>query len=139
MATDGEEVEVTLFEAVGGIVFFEQLVEVFYRNVQADPVLISLYPEQDLGPAKRRLATFLAQYWGGPMTYAEERGNPALKMRHFPFAIGPLQRDHWIDAMRIAVDEVDPIPQARIMLMDYFTMSAEHLRNDQPMRFTGSA
>ena len=30
-------------------------------------------------------------------------------------------------------------PQARLMLMDYFTMAAEHLRNDQSMRFTGSA
>jgi len=139
MATDGEEVEVTLYEAVGGMSFFEGLVDAFYRRVQDDPVLLSLYPEADLGPAKRRLATFLAQYWGGPTTYLAERGHPALKMRHFPFAIGPRERDHWMDAMRAAVDEMNPIPQARQMLMDYFTMAAEHLRNDDPMRFTGSA
>lgn len=139
MATDGEEVEVTLFEAVGGTVFFEGLVEIFYREVQADPVLVVLYPEADLGPAKHRLATFLAQYWGGPMTYAEERGNPALKMRHFPYAIGPEQRDRWLAAMSIAIDEMDPIPEVRAMLTEYFVMAAEHLRNDQSMRFTGSA
>ena len=139
MATDSDEVEVTLFEAVGGMSFFERLVEVFYRHVQDDEILLPLYPESDLAPAKHRLTTFLAQYWGGPTTYAEERGNPALKMRHFPYSIGPVERDHWMAAMRAAVDELDPIPQARVMLMDYFTMAAEHLRNDQTMRFTGSA
>lgn len=139
MATDGEHVEVTLYEAVGGMSFFERLVEAFYRRVQADPVLISLYPEADLAPAKHRLATFLAQYWGGPTTYLDERGHPALKMRHQPFSIGPRERDHWMAAMAGAVDELAPIEQAHQMLMDYFRQAAEHLRNDQPLRFTGSA
>jgi len=139
MATDGEPVEVTLYEAVGGMSFFERLVDAFYRRVQADPVLISLYPEEDLVPAKHRLATFLAQYWGGPTTYLEERGHPALKMRHAPFPIGPRERDHWMAAMAAAVDELAPIEQAHQMLMDYFRQAAEHLRNDQPLRFTGSA
>lgn len=139
MATDGEHVEVTLYEAVGGMSFFVALVDEFYERVQQDPVLISLYPEADLGPAKHRLSTFLAQYWGGPTTYLAERGHPALKMRHFPFAIGPKERDHWLDAMRGAVDELSPGAEVRQMLLDYFTMAAEHLRNDDPLRFTGSA
>ena len=120
------EQTVTVFMAVGGQPFFDDLVAGFYRRVADDPVLLPLYPDaHDLGPAADRLAKFLAQYWGGPTTYAEERGNPALKMRHFPYSIGPVERDHWMAAMRAAVDELDPIPQARIMLMDYFTMAAE--------------
>ena len=118
MATEGDHVEVTLYEAVGGMLFFERLVEAFYVRVQADPVLLSLYPEQDLRPAQRRLATFLAQYWGGPTTYQQERGHPALKMRHFPFAIGPRERDHWMAAMAAAVEELAPIDQVQQMLMD---------------------
>ncbi|CAB4790773.1 unannotated protein [freshwater metagenome] len=34
---------------------------------------------------------------------------------------------------------MDPVPDVRRMLTEYFVMAAEHLRNDQSMRFTGSA
>ena len=134
MTTEGDDAGVTLYEAVGGLPFFERLVEAFYVRVQADPILIRLYPEAELSGAKRRLATFLGQYWGGPPVYQEERGHPALRMRHFPYSIGPEERDHWMDAMRGAVEELDPIPQVKQMLMEYFTMAAEHLRNDRMPR-----
>ena len=69
-----------------------------------EPALRRLYPEADDGLplARRRLTLFLAQYWGGPTTYDEERGHPRLRMRHAPFAIGPLERDAWLrrDARR---------------------------------------
>ena len=42
---------------------------------------------------------FLAQYWGGPPTYSEERGHPRLRMRHAPFVIGTLERDAWLRHM----------------------------------------
>jgi hemoglobin len=134
VTTEGDDAGVTLYEAVGGLSFFERLVEAFYVRVQADPILIRLYPESELSGAKRRLATFLGQYWGGPPVYQEERGHPALKMRHFPYSIGPEERDHWMVAMRGAVEELDPIPQVKQMLMEYFTMAAEHLRNDRMPR-----
>ena len=70
----------------------------------ADPVLRPLYPEEDLGPAEVRLRMFLEQYWGGPRTYSEQRGHPRLRMRHAPFVIGLRERDHWLAAMKIAVD-----------------------------------
>ena len=96
--------EVTLYDAVGGMAFFEALVDRFYDGVRDDPVLLSLYPEpEDLGPARHKLTLFLAQYWGGPTTYHEERGHPALRMRHAPFAIGSEQRDRWLTHMRAAV------------------------------------
>ena len=68
--------------------FFEALVGRFYAAVADDPILRPLYPEADLAPAQRRLTLFLAQYWGGPTTYDQERGHPRLRMRHAPFAIG---------------------------------------------------
>ena len=64
-----------------------------------------MYPEEDLGPAEIRLRMFLEQYWGGPRTYSDQRGHPRLRMRHAPFVIGPRERDAWLAAMRIAVDE----------------------------------
>jgi hemoglobin len=126
----GMESEVTLYDEVGGMPFFERLVERFYADVAADPVLLPLYPEQaDLGPARRRLTLFLAQYWGGPTTYSDERGHPRLRQRHFPFEIGPRERDHWLAAMRTAVASLDPSPGVAARLDAYFISAAEAMRN----------
>lgn len=120
----------TLYDAAGGMAFFEALVDRFYENVEADPVLLRLYPEApDLTGARRRLTLFLAQYWGGPATYDEERGHPRLRMRHFPFEIGPGERDAWLRAMRDAIAWVNPPDEVAARLHRYFDMSAEAMRN----------
>ncbi len=114
--------------------FFERLVDTFYRGVAADEVLLRLYPEApDLTGARRRLTLFLAQYWGGPHTYDDERGHPMLRMRHMPFTIGAAERDHWLANMSAAVAVVcADVADSDVAdeLMAYFTSTAEHLRND---------
>ncbi len=87
---------------------------------------------QDLAPARHNLALFLAQYWGGPTTYHEERGHPALRMRHAPFAIDADARDRWLLHMRAAVEAMDPSPEIAKALLEYFDLAAESLRN-QPV------
>jgi hemoglobin len=122
--------QVTVYDYVGGMPFFERLVGRFYDEVAEDEVLLRLYPDrEDLGPARERLTLFLAQYWGGPSTYSDERGHPRLRMRHMPFAIGPTEREHWLRAMRIALDEADPPSLVRIRFESYFDMTAEAMRN----------
>ena len=120
--------EITLYDEVGGMPFFERLIEVFYGGVANDAVLRPLYPE-DLGPSTRHLTLFLAQYWGGPTTYDAERGHPRLRMRHAPFAVGPGERDRWLFHMRAAVDEMAPQEPVRRALLEYFEMAAEAMRN----------
>jgi len=125
----------TLFSRVGGMDFFVRLVDAFYRGVETDEVLLPLYPElPDLTGARHRLTLFLAQYWGGPTTYMDERGHPRLRMRHLPFTIGPLERDRWLVHMAAAVEEAcehDAVPDGiGDELMAYFVSAAEHLRND---------
>ena len=135
---DDPEQTVSVFLAVGGQAFFDDLVAGFYRRVADDPVLLPLYPDaHDLGPAADRLAKFLAQYWGGPTTYSEERGHPRLRMRHVPFTIGPTERDAWLAAMLSSLDDVIPGTPLDDELRDavhermaeYFTLSAQHLVN----------
>jgi hemoglobin len=122
--------EVTLYEAVGGMPFFEALVDRFYDGVQADAILLGLYPApHDLGSARRKLTLFLAQYWGGPTTYNEERGHPALRIRHAPFAIGADERDRWLAHMKAAVDAMEPPSDVAQALADYFEVAADSLRN----------
>jgi hemoglobin len=120
-----------VYDRVGGMPFFERLVDSFYDGVEHDEVLLRLYPEApDLTGARHRLALFLAQYWGGPTTYSDERGHPRLRMRHLPFHVGPLERDRWLLHMAAAVEATCPDADLRAELMAYFTPAAEHLRND---------
>jgi hemoglobin len=122
--------EITLYDQVGGMPFFERLVDRFYDGVEGDPALMALYPDHsDLAGARRRLTLFLVQYWGGPTTYLEERGHPRLRARHFPFAIGGLERDRWLVHMRAAIDASDATPEAKARLHDYMTTAAEAMRN----------
>ena len=121
----------TLYDAVGGMPFFERLVDAFYTGVASDDVLLPLYPEApDLRGARHRLTLFLAQYWGGPTTYNDERGHPRLRMRHMPFTVGPLQRDRWLAHMGAAVSACAPNAAIAERLMAYFVPAAEQMRND---------
>lgn len=119
----------TVYDRVGGMPFFERLVDRFYDGVAADPVLRPVYPEQDLAGARHRLTLFLAQYWGGPRTYDEERGHPRLRMRHFPFTIGSAERDRWLVHMRAAIADVAPPTDVAEALDRYFDNAAEAMRN----------
>ena len=133
----------SLFFRVGGRPFFEQLVDAFYAGVETDDVLAPLYPDNpDFGPARHRLTLFLVQYWGGPHTYMEERGHPRLRMRHFPFHVGPLERDRWLLHMSAAIEQVcaalDDGDAVAAELMGYFVPAAEHLRNDTGLPITSA-
>jgi hemoglobin len=119
----------TPYEAMGGEPTLRRLAARFYAQVADDDVLRALYPEDDLAPAEERLALFLMQYWGGPQTYMEQRGHPRLRMRHAPFRIGPRERDAWLRAMRVAVDEADIAEPLRRQLWDYFESTATHMMN----------
>jgi hemoglobin len=123
-------VEMTVYEAAGGTPFFAALVDAFYRCVAADPVLLRLYPDQvDLAPAAERLTLFLVQYWGGPTTYSDARGHPRLRMRHNPYVVGVRERDHWLAAMTVALDELAPAPELRERFDAYFAMAADSMIN----------
>jgi hemoglobin len=119
----------SFFERVGGHQTFDLLVRTFYEGVANDEVLRPLYPEADLGPAADRLRLFLEQYWGGPTTYSEQRGHPRLRMRHAPYRIDSLARDHWLAHMRTAVDALGLSPDDEQELWGYLTMAAHSLVN----------
>ncbi len=119
----------SFYEAVGGHETFVRLVDAFYEGVATDPVLKPMYPEEDMGPARRRLTMFLEQYWGGPTAYSEERGHPRLRMRHMPFAVDPDARDRWLAHMRAAVDTLGLAPMYEATLWDYLERAAHSLVN----------
>jgi hemoglobin len=83
----GEQSMSSFFEKVGGDAFFADLTSQFYAVVATDPILRPMYPDEDMKGAAQRLQWFLAQYWGGPTTYQENRGHSRLRMRHSQFSI----------------------------------------------------
>jgi hemoglobin len=116
--------QTSFYDQVGGMPTFRKLVDAFYRGVAADDVLKPMYPEDDLGPAAERLTLFLAQYWGGPTTYSENRGHPRLRLRHQPFHVNPDARDRWLSHMRVAVDELELPRLQEATLWDYLQRAA---------------
>jgi hemoglobin len=101
----------------------------FYVRVARDPVLRPMYPDDDLGPAERRLRMFLEQYWGGPDTYQQERGHPRLRMRHAPFPVDALARDHWLANMHEAVTEQGMSEEDERELWQYLVRAAFAMQN----------
>jgi hemoglobin len=119
----------TFYDEIGGLETFQRLVGKFYEGVARDEVLRPLYPEEDLGPATERFTLFLVQYWGGPTTYSDTRGHPRLRMRHAPFAVTPLAKEHWLTNFRAALDHVALTPEQDAQFWDYVTHAAQFMVN----------
>lgn len=121
-----EEIEVY---SVIGEEGFNKLVGSFYRQVPQDEVLGPMYPADDLEGAEKRLRDFLIFRFGGPDRYIEERGHPRLRMRHAPFPVSDVARQHWLRMMRIALRETDIPNEAREILWAYFETTAAAMIN----------
>ena len=117
-----------LFDEAGGQPFFDGLVDRFYDQVELNPVLRAMYPD-DLTEPKVRLALFLGQFFGGPGAYRELRGNPRLRMRHVPFVIDQAARDAWFSYMETAVRASDLEDDQKSAMIGYFDNAATFLMN----------
>lgn len=126
---DGQPTGGNFYEQVGGKETFRKIASKFYEGVATDEVLRPMYPEEDLGPAAERLQLFLEQYWGGPSTYQEMRGHPRLRMRHQPFKINPLAREHWLRHMRTAVESVNLSALQQAEMWAYLDRAATAMLN----------
>ncbi|RJS45109.1 globin [Nocardioides cavernaquae] len=119
----------TFYDEIGGMDTFRRIVDRFYAGVAEDPLLRPMYPEEDLGPARERFTLFLAQYWGGPSTYSDERGHPRLRMRHAPFEVTPAAAQRWLIHFRAALDEAALTPAQDTQFWDYVTHAAQFMIN----------
>ena len=121
----------SVYDMLGGEAPFRALVDAFYARVYADPVLRPMFPD-DMETSKRRQFLFLVQFFGGPNWYAQERGHPRLRMRHFPFAIDQRARDHWLRHMLESIDEAGITGEARDEMRAYFERASTFLINRHP-------
>jgi hemoglobin len=66
------------YDAVGGGPAIAAVVDLFYRNVLADPQLSGYFADTDLARLKRHQVQLVSQVMGGPVTY----DGPALADAH---------------------------------------------------------
>ncbi len=121
----------TFYDEIGGMPVIERVVARFYQGVAEDEVLRPMYVEADLvdGSAARRLSMFLAQYWGGPTSYSQERGHPRLRMRHAPFTVNREAQERWLRHFRAGLDEADLPPELDAKFWGYVSYAAEFMLN----------
>lgn len=120
-----------VYERVGGLEAFEELVEGFYARVERDELLRPQYPD-DLEPGKQRLALFLAQYFGGHGLYSDRHGHPRLRMRHARFEITPEAALRWAELMSAAVRERRFASDVEQVLLDYVAKATPTMINRAP-------
>ncbi len=119
------------FESMGGADAVRQLVDRFYDLMDTAPeaVHVRALHATSLKVSREKLRLFMTGWLGGPQLYVEQYGNPMLRMRHFPFAIGAVERDEWLWCMTRALDE-QPMPDdLRAYLRQRLVALADHMRN----------
>ena len=121
----------THYDAVGGDAGIRQIVDKFYDLMDTAPeaVHVRALHAKSLKISREKLRLFLTGWTGGPQVYAEKYGHPMLRQRHFPFAIGAVERDEWLWCMDRALAEHTMQDDLRAYLRQRLHALAEHMRN----------
>ncbi len=121
----------THYQRIGGAEKIHALVDRFYQLMDELPEAYGIrrIHAADLQGANSKLFKFLSGWLGGPQLYVQEFGEPFLRRRHFPFAIGTAERDQWMMCMNQALSEVVEDGALRAGLSDALTKLADHMRN----------
>ena len=82
-----------------------------------------------LDTIKRKLATYLTGWMGGPPVYLAMNGTVCLTDPHEPYAIGPKERDQWLLCMREALERIEASDELKAMLKDPMFQIADTVRN----------
>ena len=123
--------ERTPYQALGGAEKLRELVDRFYELMDIQPeyyAIRKLHPK-DLSGSAEKLYLFLSGWLGGPPLYLQKIGQPFLRARHLPFAIGAAERDLWLACMRQAMRDENVEDGLANALANAFRKTADHMRN----------
>ena len=123
--------ESSLYQLLGGEKGLRSLVDRFYDIMDSFPeaARIRSFHAKSLSQSRQKLFMFLSGWSGGPQLYVEKFGHPRLRMRHFPFSIGTVERDQWLWCMNKALNESDLHPGVVEFLKTHFAETADFMRN----------
>lgn len=125
------EFDTSLYEMLGGEKGLRSLVDRFYDIMDSAPEAkkIRSFHAKSLKRSREKLFMFLSGWSGGPQLYVEKFGHPRLRIRHFPFSIGTVERDQWLWCMNKALDESHLDPRVVEFLKVRFSEVADFMRN----------
>ena len=121
----------THYDALGGEDGIRHIVDRFYDLMDSAPeaVHVRALHAASLKVSREKLRLFLTGWTGGPQLYVEKFGHPMLRQRHFPFAIGAVERDEWLWCMQRALTEHTMPEDLRAYLTQRLIALADHMRN----------
>lgn len=121
----------TPYQLMGGKPVILDLVDRFYFHMDSLPEAETIrnLHAKNLNKAKEKLFKFLSGWLGGPDLFVEEYGHLRLRRRHFPFAIGELERDQWMLCMNKALAEIQIDQKIKNSLLESLGQLATHMIN----------
>ncbi len=121
----------THYERIGGEEKVRALVRRFYELMDELPEAYGIRKmhAESLDGSADKLFKFLSGWMGGPQLFVQEFGEPFLRRRHFPFAIGESEREQWLLCMDQALNDVVEDEALRRELSMAFAKVADHMRN----------
>ena len=125
----------TLYEWAGGMPAFERLTSLFYGRVKDDELLAPVFAHMNAEHAQR-VAWFIAEVFGGPKTYSEQRGGHATMVRqHLGRGLTEAQRLRWTRLLCDCADEagLPTDPEFRSAFVSYLEWGSRiAVVNSQP-------
>lgn len=121
----------SLFQRLGGQPAMDHLAARFYHWMERMPEAAAVHAmhRMPMAEVEQRLAHFLSGFFGGPDQFRPRYGEPMMRRRHFPFAIGPTERDTWLACMRAALADSVADDALRAEAYAQIARFADHMRN----------
>ncbi len=109
----------------------KSLASAFYDAMERLPLAedIRRMHAENLDEIKRKLATYLIGWMGGPPVYLAVNGTVCLTDPHAPYRIGPKERDQWLACMDQALEDIGASDELKQMLKEPMYRVADTVRN----------
>jgi truncated hemoglobin YjbI len=123
---------VKLYRSIGGASGCRALATAFYAQVEQDPILRPLFPST-FTCAIEEFSAFLVQFLGGEADATQRRWWLSLRESHNRFPIGQRERDAWLHAMTVTLNDESLIADAGVRgeLLAFFRHSSAHVVNKE--------
>jgi len=129
---------VNFYRAIGGAAGCRVVATAFYAHVERDPILRPLFPST-FTCAIEEFSAFLVQFLGGEAEAAQRRWWLSLRESHCRFPTGKPERNAWLHAMTMTLEDTSLIVPARVRreLLQFFSLSSAHVVNKTRMAAPG--
>lgn len=131
--TDHEQdnrVDLTPYQAAGGLEGLTKLVDEFYVNMDTLPEAQTIrnMHAKDLTEARKKLTYFLSGWLGGSTLFQQHYGPISIPGAHKRFPIGYEERDAWLLCMERALAAQPYSPELKDYLLAALSIPAERIR-----------